>query len=122
MWTAALLLLCVLSTSGGSLATSKAMKTAGELRAFSLTALRSLLRGALRQPWLWLGVSLNALAFFFMLALFSRRDLSFVVPATASSYIFGALGSRYLLGERVTPLRWLGVLLVGIGVALTALG
>jgi drug/metabolite transporter (DMT)-like permease len=98
------------------------MKTAGELRAFSLTALRSLLRGAIRQPWLWLGVSLNALAFFFMLALFSRRDLSFVVPATASSYIFGALGSRYLLGERVTPLRWLGVLLVGIGVALTALG
>ncbi len=122
IWTATLLLLCVLASSGGNLATSKAMKNTGELREFSFRALSSLLQGAARQPWLWLGVALNALAFFSMLALFSRRELSFVVPATASSYIFGALGSRFLLGERVSALRWLGVLSVGFGVALTVLG
>lgn len=122
IWTAALLFLCVLLSSGGNLATSKAMKNTGELREFSLRGLGALLHAAVRQPWLWLGAALNALAFFAMLALFSRRDLSFVVPATASSYIFGALGSRFLLGERVTALRWLGVLFVGFGVALTVLG
>lgn len=122
IWTAALLLFCVLASSGGNLATSKAMKNTGELCEFSVRGLSHLLHGAARQPWLWLGVALNALAFFSMLALFSRRDLSFVVPATASSYIFGALGSRFLLGECVSALRWLGVLFVGFGVALTVLG
>lgn len=122
IWTAALLLLSVLSSSGGNLATSKAMKNTGELRDFSFRGLSALLHAAARHPWFWLGAALNALAFFSMLALFSRRDLSFVVPATASSYILGALGSRFLLGERVTALRWLGVLFVGFGVALTVLG
>ena len=122
IWTAALLLLCVLSSSAGSLATSKAMKNTGELRDFSFRGLGTLLHAAARQPWLWVGTALNALAFFAMLALFSRRDLSFVVPATASSYIFGTLGSRFFLGERVTLFRWLGVLFVAFGVVLTVLG
>ena len=122
IWIASLLLVCVLSSSGGSLATSKAMKNTGELRDFSFRGLGALLHGAARQPWLWLGIALNALAFFSMLALFSRKDLSFVVPATASSYILGAVGSRFLLGERVSALRWVGALFVGFGVALTVLG
>jgi drug/metabolite transporter (DMT)-like permease len=40
------------------------------------------------------------------------------VPATALSYAAGAYGSRVFLGERITHLRWVGVLLVCVGVAL----
>ncbi len=59
-----------------------------------------------------------AASFFSMLMLLSMENVSFVVPATALSYAAGAYGSRVFLGERVAHLRWAGVVLVCIGVAL----
>jgi drug/metabolite transporter (DMT)-like permease len=38
------------------------------------------------------------------------------------SYAFGALGGKLFLGERVTPQRWAGVLLVCVGVTLVFIG
>ena len=52
----------------------------------------------------------------------SLAKVSFVFPSTALSYAAGALGGRFFLGERVTPQRWFGVLLVCIGVVLVFLG
>jgi hypothetical protein len=37
------------------------------------------------------------------------------------SYIVGAIGGRWFLGEQVTR-RWAGVLLVGLGVVIIYLG
>jgi drug/metabolite transporter (DMT)-like permease len=34
------------------------------------------------------------------------------------SYVTGAIGARFLLREKIAPLRWAGVVLVCIGVAL----
>jgi drug/metabolite transporter (DMT)-like permease len=48
--------------------------------------------------------------------------VSFVIPASALSYAVGALGAKFLLGERVNGLRWVGVLLVCLGVALAWAG
>jgi drug/metabolite transporter (DMT)-like permease len=56
-----------------------------------------------------------------LLALLSWADVSVVVPATALTYVVAALGAKYLLNEKVAPLRWAGVLLVCIGVALISL-
>jgi uncharacterized membrane protein len=48
----------------------------------------------------------------------SLENVSFVVPVTALSYAAGAYGGSLFLGERVTRQRWLGVLLVCIGVTM----
>jgi uncharacterized membrane protein len=48
--------------------------------------------------------------------------VSFVVPVTALSYVAGAFGGVVFLREHVTMQRWLGVLLVAIGVTLVFLG
>jgi uncharacterized membrane protein len=48
--------------------------------------------------------------------------VSFVVPITALSYGFGALGGKVFLRERVTARRWAGVLLVCVGVGLVLIG
>jgi drug/metabolite transporter (DMT)-like permease len=63
-----------------------------------------------------------ALAFFSLLAMLSIENVSFVVPVTALSYAAGALGGVVFLGERVSSRRWVGVLLVCIGVTLVWLG
>jgi drug/metabolite transporter (DMT)-like permease len=52
----------------------------------------------------------------------SVENVSFVVPVTALNYAAGALGGKLFLGERVTPRRWAGVLIVCIGVTLVWLG
>jgi drug/metabolite transporter (DMT)-like permease len=61
-------------------------------------------------------------SFYTFLTLLSREAISFAVPATALSYVAGALGARFLLGERVSLRRWAGVILVCLGVALASLG
>ncbi len=111
----------VLAGTGGEMAVSVAMKRIGEVHDFRPRAILEFVRGTFRQPWMWLGFALMVLSFFALLALLSWEDVSFVVPATALSYVVGALGARFLLGETVSRTRWAGVLLVCCGVALLTL-
>jgi drug/metabolite transporter (DMT)-like permease len=111
----------ILTGTGGDIAISHAMKRIGEVHVLNFGSLLTTAARVVRIGWIWLGVALMATAFFSLLALLSRADVSFVVPATALSYVVGALGARFLLHERVTPARWTGVLLVCLGVALLSL-
>lgn len=119
---AILLLLNVVTASGGHLAVSRAMKSVGEVHSLSPRALARMVGAALRQPFFWLAIALNTISFFSLLSLLSVEDLSFVLPATAGNYVLGMLGARYLLHERVSALRWAGVLLVIAGITLTVIG
>jgi drug/metabolite transporter (DMT)-like permease len=122
MRTALCLVLIVLGTSAGEVSVAHVMKQIGEVQSFALKSLLGFLRRALRQPWFWLGIALLALNFFALLTLLSWANVSFVIPATAFSYVTGALGARLLLGEPLTLLRWAGILLVAAGVAMVTLG
>lgn len=121
MRTIVFLSIAVLGASGGELSVSCAMKQVGELHHLSPRSLINFLGRAVRVKWLWMGVTLLALGFFSLLALLSWANVSFVIPATAMGYVTGALGARFLLGERLTPLRWAGIVLVSAGVALVSL-
>ena len=57
----------------------------------------------------------------YMLAL-KWADLSFVLPLTAISYLLGATLARFYLHEQVTPARWLGAIIITIGVIVVGLG
>jgi hypothetical protein len=121
MRTALYLSIVVLGTTGGEVAVTHAMKRIGEVRSFAIRPLLRFLGCALGERWFWLGIGLLAVSFFSLLALLSWADVSFVIPASALSYVAGALGAKLLLGEHVTPLRWAGILLVTAGVALVSL-
>ena len=113
--------LIVLAGTGGELCVSRAMKTVGEARSFRPKDIANIILKALRVPWMWIGVGMMATAFFALLAALSLFNVSFVVPVTALSYVAGAFGGVTFLGERVNGQRWLGVLLVAIGVTLVCL-
>jgi drug/metabolite transporter (DMT)-like permease len=119
---ALLLFLVVVSGTGGEICVTRAMKHVGEVKDFRpLAVIRVILR-AMKLPWMWIGISMMALAFFSLLAVLSIENVSFVVPVTALNYAAGALGGKFFLGESVTPRRWAGVLIVCIGVTLVWLG
>ncbi len=105
----------------GELCLGRAMKETGELERLHPGHAASLLWRALRVKWIWIGISMMAIAFFSLLLLLSFESVSFVVPVTALSYLVGALGGTFFLGERVSAQRWIGIMLVCIGVALVVI-
>lgn len=107
----------VLVGQGGDIALSFAMKRIGEVRNFGPRNLLRTMGRAFRISWMWLGIGLMTVAFFSFLALLSWANVSLVVPATAASYLVGALGAKYLLGEHIDRMRWIGVVVVCVGVA-----
>src|SRR5271169_4062193 len=122
MRTALALTILVLAGSGGDIAVAHAMKRLGEVHRFTPGVILRFLGRAFREGWMWIGLAQLTLAFCSLLALLSWEAVSFVLPATALSYVTGALGGKYFLGEQLTPLRWVGVGLVSVGVALVCLG
>ena len=61
-----------------------------------------------------------AISFFAFIAALRVADMSYVVPASAASIALETLLAAWLLNERVSRRRWVGVLLVAGGVALLA--
>jgi drug/metabolite transporter (DMT)-like permease len=112
----------VLAGTGGEMCVSRAMKTVGEVTDFRPRSIARALGRAMKVPWMWIGVGLMALGFFSLLGLLSIANVSFVYPASALSYVVGALGGKFFLGERVSKQRWAGVLLVALGVVLVVVG
>jgi drug/metabolite transporter (DMT)-like permease len=52
----------------------------------------------------------------------SWADLTYVMPATALGYVLLALVARFVLHEHISPLRWLGIVLITAGVGFVAGG
>ena len=120
--TAITLAVLVLSSTGGDMAVAYATKRVGEVHSFKPAAILRFLGQAFHEGWMWIGVALLTLAFVALLVLLSWEAVSFVIPAAALSYVTGALGGKYFLGEQLTPRRWVGVALVSVGVALVCWG
>jgi len=119
VWSA-IIVIVIVSTTGDVLL-SRAMKQIGEVNVLQPRAVFGALWRVLRIASFWTGLVLMSLAFFCLLALLSWENVSVVVPATALTYVVAALGGRFLLHEEVAPIRWDGVVLVCVGVALLSL-
>ncbi len=122
LWESIELALIVICGTAGELCVTRGMKSIGEVHDFRPRALVRVMWRAISTPWMLLGVSLMAVAFFALLGALSIENVSFVVPVTALSYAAGTLGGEIFLGEHVSRSRWLGVGLVCVGVTLVFLG
>jgi drug/metabolite transporter (DMT)-like permease len=73
---------------------------------------------ALMNPFVALGIAALVLGLLTRMALLSLADLSFVLPLTATGYVFSTLLGKFFLSEQVTSARWLGTALIFLGTAL----
>lgn len=122
--TGTFLLLAVLicGSTGGEIAITYGMKATGEPARLRPRAILIFLGRAVCNGWFWVGIPLMAVSFYALLVLLSWQPVSFVIPASALSYVVGTLGAKYILREDVTAARWAGVILVCLGVILVATG
>src|SRR5438876_1320197 len=102
----------------GHVLLAKGMRPVGDLIEAPSDRRGGMVARAISNPWLIFGVVLQACFFFIYLTLLSRADVSLVLPLTAVDYIVVALLAQYLLGEIVTPIRWVGMGLIVSGVGL----
>ena len=114
--TRTVIVLLVVSNVLGNFSLSRGLHQVGRLVSFS--------------PWLYIHAFLNPLVevgvlllmvwLISQLSLLSRVDLSYALPATSVSYVLTALMAEFLLHERVSTERWIGIGLISLGVSLVA--
>ena len=100
----------------GNALLGKGMKQAGSLVIWPPpealhTALRVFGTGSI-----WLGVASLLTFFLANVLVLSWADYSYVQPASSVAYGVAALLGYFMLGEPVSPLRWLGIAIICLGV------
>ena len=113
-----LILVIVACNAAGDLLDAAGMKRHGEIRQFDPRSLARLIASLIHNRYVIGGLCAMAVAFVAQITLLSIADLSFALPATASSYFVETLLAKLLLGEKISRIRWIGACLVAAGVAM----
>jgi drug/metabolite transporter (DMT)-like permease len=103
-----MILLSIVLGPLGNVMLGKGMKGIGPVSLKNFSAGLSVAGSVLSSPYIWLGIA-SLIGFMIVhMLLLTWADYSYVQPATSLSYATVALLSYFLLGEVVTPRRWLG--------------
>jgi uncharacterized membrane protein len=117
-WRIALVMLAAVATlSLGEALISRGMRQVGASASWWAGA-----RAASSNGWVVSGVLLLVVHLGLYATALSLADLSLVMPLTAASYPIGAVLARFFLHEDVNVERWLGTVVITIGVAVVAWG
>lgn len=117
----ALLLVSVIFAIAGQLTLKAAMEEVGRIGAREVSNAGETLKRAIKTPRLWIGLALFGISALFWLVVLSRVPLSVAYPFVGVSYILIVGFSRVFLHEHVPTLRWIGVLIVAVGIAIVGL-
>ena len=78
------------------------------------------LRAVVSTPSVWLGLVLFGASAVIWLVVLSRTTLSFAYPFASLTYVLILLADRFLLDQRIPPLRYAGVAFIIVGIVLVA--
>jgi drug/metabolite transporter (DMT)-like permease len=113
--------IAALSAAIGESLLSYGMRRYGAINLTEPAHVRMLILSVVTNPFVFVGVVFLGLFFFLYLAALSWADLSYVLPLTALSYMFAALIAKFFLKEDVSWIRWLGTIVIVIGIMFVAL-
>jgi hypothetical protein len=111
-----LILISIILGPLGNVFLGKAMKSAGSLTSGRILDLVPIASRAWMSGYIWLGIACLLIFFVVHMLLLTWADYSYVQPATSLSYVSITILSYLLLGEVISPLRWLGVTVICLGV------
>jgi drug/metabolite transporter (DMT)-like permease len=115
-----LVFVAVIISVFGQVSLKVAMNQVGAIDAESLVRPMETLMRVFSTPLVWLGLGCYGVSALLWLVVLSRLDLSYAYLMLASMYVLIPLVSWLFLGERIPPLRWLGMVVVVLGVVIVA--
>ncbi|HTL55513.1 MAG TPA: EamA family transporter [Candidatus Limnocylindrales bacterium] len=104
--------------STGVVLLKKGMTEVGGVARIDVPEIARVIKAAIVDPRILLGVFFEALFFICLLILMAQSDISFLWPLTALSFVFATLAAMWFLHEQVSSVRWAGVVFIMIGAAL----
>lgn len=111
------LLACMIALGSlGDVLLSKGMKQAGEVQLASLPEMLGAFLRAFSSGTIWLGIACLIGYFVCYMLVLSWADYSYVLPASAMSYVVVSLLGAVWLGEVVGGTRWTGIGFICLGV------
>lgn len=113
-----ILLIGLVFEAAGVVFLKKGITKIGEVKQVSAAEIVRVVKAGATSPSVLLGVFFEALFFVCLLVLMSESDISFLWPLTALSFVLTTLAALLFLGERVSSVRWTGVVFIMIGAAL----
>ena len=111
-----LLAVVIVANALGNVALGHGMRAVGDIAAFSPVELVASGAASLANPWVLLGTCLLVIYFAAHTVVLSSVDLSYVLLVTSVGYVLVAILSALLLNEPITASRWIGTVLIGLGV------
>ncbi len=112
-----ILLIGLVFESTGVIFLKKGMNGIGEMHGYTAAEVVRVVKGGVTSPQILLGIFFEALFFVCLLMLMSKSEISFLWPLTALSFVFATFAAICFLGEKVSWVRWVGVILIMIGAA-----
>lgn len=103
--------------STGVVLLKKGMTHIGDMNGITAGEIFRVCKAGATNPQILLGVFFEALFFLCLLILMSKSDISFLWPLTGLSFVFATFAAIWFLDERVSAVRWIGVVLIVIGAA-----
>jgi drug/metabolite transporter (DMT)-like permease len=112
-----ILLIGLIFESAGVVLLKKGITQIGDMQGITVAEILRVAKAGAVNPQILLGVFFEALFFLCLIILMSKSDISFLWPLTALSFVFATFAAIIFLGENVSPIRWVGVILIVIGAA-----
>ena len=112
-----ILIIGLVFESVGVVLLKRGMNQFGEMKQVNVAEVVRVVRAGVTNTNILLGVFFEALFFGCLLILMSKCDISFLWPLTALSFVFSTIAAMIFLHERVSGVRWAGVLLIMLGAA-----
>ena len=107
--------------TAGQLLFKKSANAFPAVQGRNLRAYGIFFKNVIRHPGILLGLSSMAVGLVFWLVALSQAALSVVFVLGSMQYILILIASRIFLAERIDGKRFLGTLLIAIGITLVAL-
>jgi uncharacterized membrane protein len=115
--TLVMILMMVVCANVGDLMLKRGMTKIGAVE-ISASGLQHALLASITNGTIWIGIVFLAGFMLSYMTVLSWADYSYVMPAGAFGYALLTLLAVVFLHENVSPRRWVGVLLICIGVLL----
>jgi uncharacterized membrane protein len=95
----------------------KGLTQVGEVQKISVSEIVRVFKSGATNPLILAGVFFEALFFGCLIYLLSQGDVSFIWPLTALSFVMTTFAALIFLNEKVSGMRWVGVVFIVIGAA-----
>lgn len=115
--TAVFLVVAVTTGPLGAVFLREGMRHAHLVAHWSPVILLQISQRILTNGDVWLGIGNRIISGLAVLCMLSWADYSYVTPASSVNFVIAVFMGWWILGEVVPPGRWIGVILICLGVA-----